>query len=360
MVGASQPVILAALLLAQVTLRFDPAGTVEARGVDAAVLQGLRGVEWMAPAFAIYLGDAAIPILGDYGVESSRIVFRPRFPFLPGREHRAKLDGAALARLAGVSGGGSAQLRFTPAARKSVQPVVTRVSPALAEVPANLLKFYIHFSEPMSRRGIGNHIQLQNEDGTIVEQAFLEMEDGLWDGSSRRLTVFFHPGRIKRGLNFHEESGPPLEAGKRYRLVVSAAAMSEEGDPMAAAFTHSFQVGGPDRTSPDPRAWTVVAPRAGTRGELKLVSPEPLDEALFARVVAVEDVEGTVEVAGGGREWIFRPESPWKAGSYEVRVGPQLEDLAGNRPGRLFDEPAREDGKRGEAEGVRLRVVVGR
>lgn len=48
----------------------------------------------------------------------------------------------------------------------------------------------------------------------------LAMPDGLWDPEGRRLTLFLHPGRIKRGVAMHEALGLALRPGRRYRLVV--------------------------------------------------------------------------------------------------------------------------------------------
>jgi hypothetical protein len=50
----------------------------------------------------------------------------------------------------------------------------------------------------------------------------------------------------------------------------------------------------------------------------------------------------------------------WVAGSYVVRVAAELEDLAGNRLTRLFDEPVKPDGRRAEAREVVLRFRIGR
>jgi hypothetical protein len=48
-------------------------------------------------------------------------------------------------------------------------------------------------------------------------------------------------------------------------------------------------------------------------------------------------VAGDVEVDSLVRVWRFRPNQTWVAGPHRLRVSPELEDLAGNRPGRPFD-----------------------
>ncbi len=321
---------LASLAAAQVTLRYDPSGVVEARGLQA------PAGEPPEQTLRVYFGAADTPMLGEYTFTGGVLRFRPRYPFLGGQEHRA------------VSG--SVELRFTPESEPAAPAArVTGISPALAVVPANLLRLYVHFSRPMRRAGIGRHIRLETAGGQPVEAAFLEMDDGLWDPGGRRLTVFFHPGRIKRGLALGNRLGLPLRAGERYRLVVAADARDEEGQPLEAAFRHEFAAGPPDRESPDPSSWRIEPPPGGSRAPLVVTSPEPLDEALFARLVTVADVAGSARVDPDLRVWRFTPAVPWAPGEYRLEIAAELEDLAGNRPGRRFDEPAAADGSRREA-----------
>lgn len=321
---------LASFAPAQVTLRYDPSGVVEARGLQA------PAGEPSEKTLRVYFGAAETPMLGEYTLTGGVLRFRPRYPFLGGREHRA------------VSG--TVELRFTPEGETAAPAArVTGVSPGLAVVPANLLRIYVHFSQPMRRAGIGRHIRLETADGQPVEAAFLEMDNGLWDPEGRRLTVFFHPGRIKRGLALGDRLGLPLRAGGRYRLVVSAAARDEDGQPLEAAYRHEFAAGPADRESPDPGSWRIEPPPARSRAPLVVVSPEPLDEALFARLVTVAGVAGSARVDPDLQVWRFTPAAPWAPGEYHLEIAAELEDLAGNRPGRRFDEPAAADGARREA-----------
>lgn len=78
---------------------------------------------------------------------------------------------------------------------------------------------------------------------------------------------------------------------------------------------------------------------------------EPLDHALAMRLITVlrasRPLPGRAELMAGGGEWRFRPDAPWSADEHVLRVAPDLEDLAGNRVGRLFD---RRPGGRAEEE----------
>src|SRR5262249_20135680 len=116
------------------------------------------------------------------------------------------------------------------------------------------------------------------------------------------------------------------------------------------------------RTSPDVARWRIVGPEPGTSSPLVVEVEKPLDRALFERFVRVEDISGrplpgTVSVGSNETRWRFVPDEPWPEAEYRLRVAGELEDLAGNRPARLFDEVASPDGRRIESNDV---VVVWR
>src|SRR6056297_2721466 len=51
-------------------------------------------------------------------------------------------------------------------------------------------------------------------------------------------------------------------------------------------------------------------------------------------------VLGRIDLGPGERVWTFTPSQPWQAGPHRLAIDHRLEDLAGNRPGALFDRPA--------------------
>jgi hypothetical protein len=371
-IRASILLLLAAPAWGEPALVFDrPTRSVCVTGVAPDVLAAVKeqslAASALTRAFAVYFEDATTAMLGDYQVHGNALRFTPRFPFLPGRAHRAIFDPLALAEILGLperpaSGVQRLSFRIDEPERRSATRV-TAVYPSGDVVPANLLRIYIVFSQPMSRRGIEHHIQLLGENGEPVEHPFLDMEDGLWDPGSRRLTLILDPGRIKRGLALNELKGLPLRSGGRYRLVVSADASDAEGSPLAENFSKEYRVEPADRTSPDPRKWKVTIPRAGTRELLVVAADKALDQPLFERLVRVEDAtgsplegEGTVE--DGGTQWRFVPAEAWRPGQYRLRVAAELEDLAGNRPTRLFDQPMDTNGIRRQARDVVLPLQI--
>ena len=109
---------------------------------------------------------------------------------------------------------------------------MSRVYPSADTLPENLLKFYVHFTGPMSRGNIYDHIRLRDESGREVELPFLEIDEELWDATTTRLTLIIDPGRIKRGVRPLEEIGPALEAGKSYTLAIGREWRDGAGNPL--------------------------------------------------------------------------------------------------------------------------------
>ena len=50
------------------------------------------------------------------------------------------------------------------------------------------------------------------------------------------------------------------------------------------------------------------------------------------------EVSGVPGESANETRFTFTPEEPWSPGSYRLLVDPEIEDLAGNKPGRRFDE----------------------
>ncbi len=241
---------------------------------------------------------------------------------------------------------------------------MTNIFPGAEEVPENLLKFYLHFSAPMSRGHIYEHIHLRDEAGKDVELPFLEIDEELWDPEMKRLTLFIDPGRIKRGVQPLEEIGPALEQGRRFTLEIDAAWLDAAGQPLAQKHERTFRVGPPDRTPIAPAEWKLTGPTAGSVNALRVTFPEPMDHALALRMLRVtrEDgtpVDGSSALADAERRWSFLPSRPWETGAHQLVVPGILEDLAGNNVGRPFEVELPEGGARREpVQSVKLPFVV--
>ncbi|MEM7481115.1 MAG: hypothetical protein AAF481_08060 [Acidobacteriota bacterium] len=289
--------------------------------------------------------------LGNWRTQGTVFSFRPRFPPAPGLTLVARFDGPAFDRAAATRGPTpTLEHRLTlPALDRRSRTEVAALYPSGELLPANLLRFYLHFSEPMSAQQVLPHIRLVNvADEGVIDTAFVPIEGGLWDAERIRLTLLVHPGRVKRGVGPNQALGPVLSPGGRYRLEVAAAARDANGLPLAQSFQREFRIGPSDRTSPDPTAWRLLAP-ARPEDALVVLLPEPADHALLERMPIVlgpagEALAGSATADDDERRWTFRPAEPWRPGEYRLVIPAELEDPSGNRLNRRFeDAPAAEN-----------------
>lgn len=273
-------------------------------------------------------------MLGEYYLVKGRLLFVPEFPLRPGVKYRATYT---------TGKGRTVTREFTLPRAKPAQPaVVTQVYPTATVLPENLLKFYIHFSVPMSRGEAYRRISILDAAGRKVDGPFLELAEELWDPAGTRFTLLFDPGRIKRGLKPREDVGLPLRRGKSYTLVIDRKWESAEGVPLKESFRRKFRVGPPDERQPDPHTWRVTPASPRTKDPLVVLFPESLDAAMLRRVLRVVDASGRTvrgRIALGRHEtrWEFRPTKPWTVGKYALTAETTLEDLAGNSIGRPFE-----------------------
>ena len=299
-------------------------------------------------------------MLGSYRVVGEALRFTPRYGFDRGKTFVATFRPS---KLPGGTGPGvsSSHLVFKP---KREATVVKAVTPSSDRVPENLLKFYLYFSSPMSRGEVYNRVRLLKQDGEAVDLPFLRLGEELWDPTGTRLTMLIDPGRIKRGLKPREESGPVLEAGRSYTLVIAQGWLDAEGDPLAMDFRKTFRAEAPDETQPDPKTWKIDRPSASTREPLTLTFPEPLDRALIESALALVDakgepVAGHLEVKANETRWEFTPEKPWAEGVYQLLIDGDLEDLAGNSIIHPFEvDVQRDTPTRPEPKLIRLPIAI--
>jgi hypothetical protein len=342
------------------TIRFrqsdgrDSRHAVEVDGLSEADLASLSAARWgqreWNTLLAVYVagqggeGEHRPAMLGSYGVDGNTLRFTPRFALEAGVRYRAVFHPARLPRAAEREAARRAVVAefALPVAPAGPGTVVERVYPSADRLPENQLKFYIHFSGPMSGGEAYRHIHLLNASGQADDAAFLELGEELWDPTGTRFTLFIDPGRIKRGLKPREDLGPVLEGGNSYTLRVGREWPDASGNPLERPYEKKFQVGPPDDEPLDVTLWKLAPPGAGTRKPLVVRFPEPLDHAMLGRVLVVADsagerVAGDVAVEANETRWRFTPESPWRPGAYRLVVDTALEDLAGNSIGRPFE-----------------------
>lgn len=335
-----------------ISFRADPAKRnrirVELSGLDRAFVASLTAAKLDAESaslwFSLRLESATDgpAILAKYSLEKGVVVLEPLYPIKLGAAYLARFDPAAAPKGAGPATAEPVVARFESAKPASSTPAkVVHVYPSANDLPENTLKFYIHFSSPMTRGDAYHRVRLLDAQGRKVEGAFLEIGEELWDPFGLRLTLLLDPGRIKKGLRPREELGPILRAGERYTLEVSADWRDAAGRPLEAAFRKTFRAGAEAASKPDIRDWKVAAPRTA-KDPLAITFPAPLDHALLEYCISVKTISGRelpgkVSIDRDETLWRFEPDQPWSEPEYRVEVNPILEDLAGNSVDRLFE-----------------------
>ena len=275
--------------------------------------------------------DLTLPSMaGAYEVEANTLRFTPRFPLEPNITYRATFRPAP-----GKAISATHRIEAKPSESTTV---VRSIRPSASTLPENILKFYIHFSAPMSGGRIYDHITLRDSSGKSVELPFLEIDEELWNPDMTRLTLFLDPGRIKRGVKPLEDIGPSFHAGKTYTLTISDHWLDATGAKLKKGFEKKFSVTEADRDPPDPTQWKIEA----SKEEVTVTFGEPLDHAIIQRTIGVVDargnrIRGRSELRDEERVWVFRPAKPWENGPFQVVIPTLIEDLAGNNIGKPFD-----------------------
>ncbi len=319
------------------------ARVVEVRGLDSAVLDAFEALdeEGRAGVLRVWVADSpagAPAVGGTVKREGKALVFAPRYAFQPGMKYRATFDFRAIG---GKSGDVTSEFAI-PLPRRDPVVRVEQIYPTSEALPENLLKFYIHFSGPMSRGEAYTRVRLLDDAGNVVPAPFLQLGEELWNPGMTRFTLFFDPGRIKQGLVPRMELGLALERGRFYTLQVDAEWRDGENRPLVAKAEKRFRVVPADAVQPNTGNWVLTPPTAGTREALRVRFDEPLDEAMLRRVLTVrngagEEVQGVIALSEHERGWSFAPATAWPAGKHSLVVQTILEDNAGNSIGRPFE-----------------------
>jgi hypothetical protein len=278
------------------------------------------------------------PVDGEFHVAGHAVDFVPRFPFVAGMSYTVM--GTDVDEVEPVT-------ITRPAPHTASTTRVVAIHPTAREIPRNHLRFYVHFSAPMSEGHVESHIRVvRAATGEALTGVLLPMDPELWDPGRRRVTVLLDPARIKRGLAPHEQAGYPLHAGVPVELVVERGFCDADGRPLVDDARRRYDVGGDTRARVDPPTWVVTPPAAGSLDALRVAFERPLDRALLEHCLVVtrddgEVVGGVGAALDGESAWRFAPATPWSVGSHALVIDGMLEDLAGNSVTRVFDRELR-------------------
>jgi len=282
-------------------------------------MNDLRQIEARGSDVRVFRGDATEPLFGSMVKKGDCVLFNAVLPLVPWETYRVEVKSSD-------GNWSEKRLKFKPTA--PVVPAVA-IAPSPTVLPANALKLYLHFSQPMEQGVFLERITLQCQDGSIVHGAFRETE--LWSPDGKRLTLWLHPGRQKTGVNLNTDEGPVLQESQQHRLRIAANWRSTAGVALGKETVFMLAAGGVDHTYPDPQRWQITAPKAGTRDPLVVRFDEPLDPAMLVSALKLKpEVAGAVTVSPDARSWSFTPAAEWKQGAGVLEIDPLLEDLAGN------------------------------
>jgi hypothetical protein len=338
--------LLPASLLAAPTVTLDKgavvvAGVSDVRGLRLVVAGGTDKEVADRPAMS-----------GEWTTAGGKVIFAPKYPLKPGATYRLFLaDGMTL----DVA---------VPADTTDRHAALTGISPAVTEVPENVLRFYLHFDKPMPRGDVYRYIRVVRDDGTEVPQPFLKLDDELWNPEQTRLTLLIEPGRIKREVKPLIDLGPVFAAGNKYTLIVRGEWPTLAGKPLGEDIRKPITAVTRLEDAPDPKRWTITPP-AGHRDELKVAFGRPMDHALLARTLSVigpdgSAVRGTGTASDADRGWTFKPAADWVSGAYKLRANSVLEDVCGNAIGHPFEVELGKPNKPVEPKEIDVPFTVGR
>ncbi len=207
------------------------------------------------------------------------------------------------------------------------------ISPKANVLPANTLRFYMHFPTPGEAHFDRDQLRLLNEEEKVVPDPFLILSQELWSVDGRRLTVLMEPGRIKRGLGVDPAHEPALVVGRYYSLVLTA---------LGQTARHSFRVSDPVLEAVDEGRWHIVSPTLGSLDPAVVRFDRVMDAALCADEIGIlgpsgEVVQTLVSLATNGMAAQIFPSRPWSVGDHSLIASERLEDVCGNRLGEALD-----------------------
>jgi hypothetical protein len=341
------PLSLACLLIAQpaaeITFREKDKGQLEVvaplttpqqKAVPPGKLTADQGAAWLRLSLIDPDTKKAGPtMLGDYQREGDSLLFRPRFGVESGRTYRATfgpIDGQTITKdyKVALRNGGALT-------------TVVKIYPTADVLPANVLRFTIHFSQPMrGGKDIFKQIEILDAEGNVVSDSWLM--DEMWDESGQILILYIHPGRIKWGVILREVFGPVLYPDRNYTLVVRGAMVDGNDQKLGKDYTKKFRTTTEDRVRIHLADWKLQAPAAGSSAALNLSFPKSLDHNSLKNLLTVKDAKGNaitgkINLAKDEKSWSFTPANPWGNQEYRLVVDSKFEDVAGNTPQRPFD-----------------------
>ncbi|SNS92902.1 hypothetical protein SAMN05421640_1665 [Ekhidna lutea] len=324
----------------------DRYGTITTRLVPEDIVRlieerNLNFDEWSS-FFYVQTSPSGPAVLGAYGIETNHLSFTPKFLPDPNIKYLVTFSYPKLAEL--LSGQIEETSIYSDVASfeppEATQPEVISFIPKLHDVPANLLRFYVYFSAPMSLQNPYDFITIEDKNGKALVDPFVIVPEGLWNIDHTRLTLLLHPGRVKQGVGPNMTLGDVLLAGNSYTLKIDPAWKGSSGEPLKEAFTQTINATNPLRGAMNINNWALKAKVNNGIGILTVVTDHPLDQPLAQRMLFLRNMEGQILPVQINFENPEQLQILWRhQGSQELEllIDPRLEDVCGNTPHYAFD-----------------------
>ena len=215
--------------------------------------------------------------------------------------------------------------RFEVAGRRAARRRRSPPSyPSGDSLPANALRLYVHFSRAMAARDAHAPRPPARRGRTArCRWRSWTSRAGLWDPGRTRLTLLFHPGRVKRGVAPGERLGPAAARGPR---VPAGGGCGDGGRGRRPPSDGRSSIASGRRTPTAcrraPRALAVEArgpERAGGGAPAGAARPRPARALDLGRGRTGPACRGHGEAREDETRWSPDARRPWTPGLYAVR-----------------------------------------
>jgi len=270
-------------------------------------------------------------MLFDIELNDNTLLIKPEFSLIKGSLYKLSIQ---------ISEQDIFEKNIIIVPKKLSTPKLLGLHPNTKTIPANILRVYLSFSEPMARNQVRDKIFLSNAQGQRIDNPFLNLQAELWNNKQTRLTLLLDPGRIKQGVGPNVSDGAPLKAGKTYSLNISKSFKSAAGQPLEKLQSIDFTVGTAQRKKINPYDWHLNTPIYNTKSTLIVTFDRLIDigtSSHFLRIVDNNNNEVQGHSTHNEKTWKFTPKNPWRSSVYSIIVSPELEDVSGNTITAPFD-----------------------
>jgi hypothetical protein len=306
---------------------------------DVIFIENLHCISANACGISVYYGEVSKTtnqpkIIGEFTNSGFAIRFRSKYGFSTGTSYTVLITSKNQVERFVV---------HTPKSNYKPSTYIKNVYPTASQLPMNQLKFYIEFSAPMRQGNAFQNIHLYKlPEEKLESEAFLVTAEELWNPEKTRVTIFFDPGRIKRGVQPNLQLGLPLVEGHKYKLVIDKEWLDVNDVKLTKGFEKIFDVVSVDRESPSSENWKTDFPKAKNKLPIKIDFKEAMDFGLLHSAIVIVDqenryVEGIIKLSENESKWMFTPKNKWLKGNYKMIINAWLEDLSGNNLNRKFD-----------------------